>query len=98
MPTVNKTTAVLFICDLPFSFLEVKSSLRFRRRAGARDDLEIRACGVGDDLRLPFRQRCDVDQVRTYTQRRSACFQKAGCGLQRDTAGRHQPQITETEP
>src|SRR5580704_8567422 len=90
-PMASKTTEVLFM-RYTFSVLDVKSSLRFRR-PGARDDLDVTPCGVGDDFRLPVRERLQVHQVRANAQRRSSRFQKAGRRLQRDTAGRHQPQI-----
>src|ERR1700679_2703168 len=92
MPIVNKITGVAFIGSTFFP--DVKSSLRFRR-PGASDDLEIRTGCVGDDFGLPLRHRCDVNQVRTHTESGSARLQKTGRGLQRDTAGRHQPKIGE---
>ena len=59
MPRQQNDRQFAFICAHTFSFLDVKSSLRFRR-PGARNDLEIRPGGVGDDFRLPLRQRCTL--------------------------------------
>jgi hypothetical protein len=108
MPIANNITGIAqLLClhvirSIPCSFLPqcgigVKSSLRFRCRACFSNDIEIRAGGDSDDLRLALRQRRDVDQVGAHAQGRGAGFQKAGGGLERYTAGRHQPQIRETE-
>ena len=70
-----------------------KSSLRFGCRARFSNDIEIRAGGDGDDLRLALRYRRDVDQVSAHAQGRGAGFQKAGGGLERYSASGHQSQV-----
>src|ERR1700677_3521341 len=104
MPIANRITGTAqFLCfavirSIPCSFLPqcgmgVKSCLRFSRRAGFSNDVEISAGGNGDDLRLALGYRCDVDKVRAHARGRGAGFQKAGGGLERYPASGHQSQV-----
>src|ERR1700733_6711232 len=104
MPIANNITGTAqFLCfavirSVPCSFLPqcgmgVKSSLRFGRRAGFSNDVDISAGRNGDDLRLALGYRCDVDQVSAHAQGRGAGFQKAGGGLERYSTSGHQSQV-----